>query len=87
MFTPRPATTTGRRALLIISAACLTCRTFPCRCGRYPGRFTSFGYSNSPSLVCASLVMSISTAPGRPVDAMWNASFTAWAISPTSVTR
>ena len=40
----------------------------------YDGRFTSSGYSNVMSSLARSDGTSMSTGPGRPVLAMWNAS-------------
>ena len=49
-------------------------------CGRvtgwYPGRSNRGGQSNVVRALSASLAMSTSTGPGRPVDATWNASAT-----------
>ena len=43
--------------------------------------------SNSHDDCCASFVMSMSTGPGRPDAARWNASLNAGAMSSTRVTR
>src|SRR5436309_2646166 len=47
---------------------------------------TCFGYENSNSASCRSFGMSISTGPGRPLRAMWNASLITRGMSSTRST-
>ncbi len=55
--------------------------------GQYPGRSTPPAGSHSIRMLATSFGKSISTGPGRPVVAMWNASATILDISEASFTR
>ena len=87
IITPCPARMTGRFAASINSAALSSRSTRAPR--RFPLRGRRGGASAGASTVacCASLVMSISTGPGRPDRATWNASRTVAGMSCALVTR
>jgi hypothetical protein len=72
---------------MIIFAADLTCRRLPFVVGLYPGRSISSGHRQVISWSNTSLGMSTRTGPGRPVDAMWNASRRVSAMRFASVTK
>ena len=55
--------------------------------GWYPGRLISDGQENAVLACSASLEMSTSTGPGRPLAARWKASLMACGISSGSVMR
>ena len=84
---PPPTYSTGRCAPVISRAASRICR----ECGRvtgwYPGRSSGTGQLNSVCACIASLAMSTSTGPGRPVEARWNASAIVRGMSSAFVTR
>ncbi len=84
---PWPARMTGRDAELMSSSALATETGLIGRSGRACGRGAAASQSNSQAVCWASLVMSISTGPGRPLAAMWNASRTAGPTSCARVTR
>ena len=69
---------------LVASRICLLCGRVT---GRYPGRSVAGGQEKVVAPWRASLLMSTSTGPGRPLRAMWNASASARAIWDGSVTR
>ncbi len=87
MITPPPTYSTGLRADVIIRAASRTCRECGRVTGRYPGRLNGTGQRNSVLACRASLAISTSTGPGRPVAARWNASPMVLAMSSARVTR
>ena len=58
----------------------------PSPAGRYDGRSTSSGYANVVLAAVTSFGRSMTTGPGRPLRAMWNASLTTRARSRTSFT-
>ena len=84
---PWPARMTGRCAELINSRARAIDAEFTTHSGRACGLGAAASQLKSHDDCCASLVMSISTGPGRPLAAMWNASRTAGARSCARVTR
>ena len=87
LMTPPPTYRTGRLASAISRAASRTCLPCGLVVGRYPGRASSDGHVKVVGFCSASLAMSTSTGPGRPVDAMWNASAIVRGMSSGSVTR
>ncbi len=87
LITPPPTYSTGRLASLISRAASRTCLACGLVTGWYPGRSNGTGQLNSVVACMASLAMSTSTGPGRPVKATWNASPMVRAMSPALVTR
>ena len=84
---PWPARISGRCAVLISSSALAIEAELTTTSGRACGLGAAASQSKSHDDCCASLVMSISTGPGRPLSAMWNASRTAGATSCARVTR
>ena len=87
MMIPCPDSITGRFASAISSAAFATSAGSGNSRGLYPFSSTFLGQTNSAFCWKTSRGMSTSTGPGRPVDAMWNASRMTLGISATSSTR
>ena len=85
---PPPAYMTGFSASKIASTALSICSKSGSTGGLYDLIFTSFGYSYSYKLSGAvvSLGISITTGPGLPDVAIWNASLTMRGISDASST-
>ena len=83
IVTPWPARITGRFAALnqLGGAREIGRARAPAFRGARGARGAAASQSNSHDACCASLVMSISTGPGRPSCAIWNASRTAAATS------
>ena len=72
---PPPTYSTGRSAARIASAAVIICWDGRAARACSPGCRPA-GQPNANSASCRSSGMSISTGPGRPLRAMWNASLT-----------
>ena len=86
-MTPPPTYSTGLRAAAISLAASRICRLCGLVFGLYPGRSMLGGQLNVHWPCSTSLGISTSTAPGRPEEAMWNASASTCGISLPERTR
>ena len=73
-ITPPPTNKTGFSAVFTASIKVSISSVLPSFCNLYPRRLTSVGYSKSISASNTSFAISMTTGPGLPVEAIWNAS-------------